>query len=169
MNITNYCPFCQFSLDIAKSNENSNKFTDGTIVKKIINGEPLTVRVDGKQIHSIKNSKDFQELTKEEKTSVLSKLKDNGVIIVCNNCGWSDSLEPGTIISTQHTATHPGTNMMDISTNEYLIHDHTLPRTKNFKCLNPDCTSTIGDEAVLVKQTNSNTITYICCTCKQAF
>ena len=169
MNITNYCPYCQFALDIAKSNANTNKFTDETVIKKIVNGEPLTVRIDGKQLQSIKASKEFQELTNTEQTSVLSKLKDNGVIIVCNNCGWSDSLPPGTIISTQHTKAQTSTAMMDVGTNEYLINDPTLPRTKNFKCLNPDCASTIGDEAVLVKQANSNIITYICCTCKQAF
>ena len=171
MYISNFCTFCKFTLDIAKSNTNIDKYTDDAIINKILNKEPLTVVVNSKQIHSIKQSDEYKKLSKDQQNAISTKLDDSGVIIMCNNCGWSDSLVPGTILSTQHISAHQtGTNVvMDQSTNEYLINDKTLPRTKNFKCINKDCTSKLGDEAVLVKQKNSNTIMYICCTCKLAF
>lgn len=170
MYVSNFCKFCHFTLDIAKSNNNTNKFTDDAVINKIINGEPLTVVVDSKQIQSIKQSDEYKQLSKDQQTMITTKLDYNGVMIMCNNCGWSDTLVPGTIISTQHTSNKKENNIvMDQRMNAYLINDKTLPRTKNFKCINKDCTSKLGDEAVLVKQPNSNTMMYICCTCKLAF
>lgn len=166
MNLQSYCNYCDSFLDIGPSNTNTNKHSDDTIIQKVVQGLPLTVTVDAKQLQSIKKSPEFEAQSKEMQDAIIKKLQYKGVILLCNNCGWSDALTPGTIISTSYCNKNEYVEQIDAVSSEYLTHDKTLPHTVNFICPTKGCKS---KHAVMVKQSNSNVITYICRECKAVF
>ncbi len=87
----------------------------------------------------------------------------NSAHYVCNNCGYNDPIEPGTMIYSKTT------EKVDLMShrNIDLLYDQTLPVTKNYVCANSKCsthTNTKDKEAVFYK--HNHRVTYICRVCK---
>ena len=125
----------------------------------------------------IKYLKDIKKISKEDKQKKLDlydELKNKKrstvkYILECLTCGSSYPLNPETTI---HTINYKKQDyIFDDENIDLKIHDPTLPRTKDYKCENPDCgtnknDSLLNKEAVFYRASNSFHMKYACCVCK---
>lgn len=103
---------------------------------------------------------------KEKKQDSLAK-----IVFKCINCGFKESIAPKTLIINK---TIDKSNVsIDDSKYEEMIYDKTLPRTRNYICINKSCESHKNPdkrEAVWFKYNSYNYgIKYACCTCKSVW
>lgn len=92
-----------------------------------------------------------------------SESAKNSAHFICNNCGYNDLIEPGTMIYSKTT------EKVDLLSqkNKELLYDQTLPITRNYVCINNKCNThkdPNNKEAVFYK--HNNKITYICKICE---
>jgi hypothetical protein len=154
------------------------------IINKILQKDVTESDVEKVSIDSVKNSPEFKKLKTQDKNYVLNKLNDlknvkvqgkkdvqiKKVYFLCDNCGYSKVIAPGTKIFTQQAD--------DLSSSyssgnyKHMLYSDILPRTRNYTCVNPDCESHKNPEkreAVFFRLNKSYKIKYICTTCETDF
>lgn len=93
----------------------------------------------------------------------------NKAFFECSNCGYMEEMPPGTMISSRTTA-KVVTEFHDHSRYRDMIHDQTLPSTRNYVCPNKDCRSHKEHdlrEAVWFKANRGSYATvYVCKACQ---
>jgi len=166
-----FCPKCSYSFDITKTTNNSSD-----------NRKPLSLFNAFKHIDDISlykalfskkelyNNKKYKKLNNKEKQK-MEQLFDKQIIskamFQCSNCYFSENISE-TIKLYQLDLTNKIDDNILVDNYELLIHDPTLPRTKDYTCKNIECPShkdNNNKEAVYIKQNNSYKITYICTIC----
>ena len=92
--------------------------------------------------------------TKKDDTS------KNVLINYCKNCFWSgiyiadETTDKISVYKKKYTDDYISHS---IYTNPHIIHDHTLPRINNIKCINTKCISNINSNNSVTFQINNNT------------
>ena len=175
-----FCPECNFNLNITKilskktiSNiiniDNSDTFINLVLnnnselennIKILFSKNSLTVNPKFTKL----NSKSKEQILKQyEKFS--SNIDVSNGYFICHNCGYYSNINPGTIIYSS------GSNKLEEKNNYSLLcQDKTLPRTKDYICVNKSCKShdkSNDKEAVFYRSNTHNyQLNYICCICK---
>lgn len=165
MSFNNFCPNCNNLLSLTKSKQ-SGGFSNAEVIDTILNNESVTVDVD---IDSVKNSKEFQDLNKKDKKTIIDNLSkktslNSTPIHTCSNCNYTRPINPGHIFYRKMSSSD---NYESNTTNyKLLANDPTLPVTRNYTCVNQNCIShkePTKREAVFISY--NDRITYICRLC----
>lgn len=191
-----FCPDCGTKFDIAKLSEKFLKqkggsSTYGKIINKIINNDPddeirtliQTIKVDELLRHS-----SFKKLTNTNKEITYNKIQDllptNKKKIskkkpikkeklferfICNNCGFVEQIEEGTIIYKKRATT----KKQYVSGNfKNMKYSKILPYTRKYICPNSKCPSLTDPkkrEAKFFRPSGSYEIIYHCLACGEMF
>ena len=184
-----FCKYCKYSLNISKTPLNTDEKVIYTIetmdqylnylknVSTEINHE-IELKIDIETLKSKlmgkykKNIKKVDELLKNYDSLKMKqdKTHDTNIYFICQNCNSSFEIEPGTIIlSTNLDVSNQQIQQYDL---KFKILDPTLPRTKDFICVNKECNSnkdefldTVNREAVIFRENKSFITRYVCTTC----
>lgn len=153
-----FCPNCNNSLSITQQDQSNNLGIKNN--QDNISETPNTVSSSSQE--SINN-----KIKNVPKLSTIS----NKAYFKCSNCGYVQEMEPGTLILSR--APEKATAEFIITDkNKYkdMIHDMTLPHTRNYMCPNQDCKSHKNHnlrEAVWFKPNKySFNIVYVCKACQ---
>lgn len=100
--------------------------------------------------------------------NVKTEKKSEGYYFKCTNCGYIIPIQDDTLIlrrtNEEHTEDTVATKYSD------MIHDVTLPHTRNYICPNKSCKShteyNLRDAVWFKPDRNSYMIKYVCTTCK---
>ena len=145
-----FCPNCNNSLTITQG---------GT--KGESNNVPLN-----DETQSISSS------SESEKTPTIEKHigKKNAAYMMCNNCGYAKSMEPGTLILSRISRKEEIKYISDHSKYKDMVDDPSLPITRKYICPNKDCESHKNHakrEAVWFRPNRHTYVTiFICRSCK---
>lgn len=186
--------------EIVSEEESSGEEID-TIIQKIIDKKKVTLPQDIDPV-IIKKSSAFRQLSLKEKEYVINTIQEllpkkkkklfeniqiaeNVVYYVCKKCAFHEVLKPKTLIYTE--SSDDFTEHFLRQDHSELIHDATLPHTKNYECMNKKCithTQTELKDAVF-KRVNNNwydeqknvipatknsyRILTICCVCQSSW
>lgn len=181
-----FCPNCNNSYDITKNivqtgGDGENKYVDiDNIIKKALEKSLELDDVNNVDIDIIKNSSSFKKLGPKKREWIVNKIEElqsnmdfsilqnvehNKAYYICHNCGFHEEISDGTIIYTNESQ-----YIDKYLINTDLIYDPTLPRTRNYKCVNKNCKSyTDPNERVAIffrQNPESYKIRYICTSCK---
>jgi len=127
------------------TNTTEEKTTSKNIVTKIIelykNNEDISkFKIDVKKLNL---SPEFNKLSENEKNSILKILSDEvddlqAAYRICRNCTYHLKLTETTLILSRM-------NLNSVATNndsyKFIIHDKTLPHTRDYNCKNDSCES----------------------------
>ena len=139
-------------------------------------------------IDNIIKHKDYKKLNRKSKEIVYNTiqsiipLKDKKIMdilkqtqkvntqgyFLCTNCGFSSSINPGTIIYSKKKSSISYANNSNLNENRDYIHHNYLLRTKRFRCPNNKCTSfnnVDNQEAVIYRMKDTHNTRYMCTTC----
>lgn len=130
-------------------------------------------RLKAKQKEIIYNR--IQDLLPVEKKKLLIdkpvKLSDeNGAFFICNNCGFTKSMEPKTLIISR--ASESIAQSYEVGDYKNMMHSDILPITRKYTCPNNECeshTDPYKKEAVFFRLNNSYKIKYLCRACGEDF
>jgi hypothetical protein len=105
----------------------------------------------------------FYDKYKKEDINMYKK-----VYFICNRCGYQTIIQPQTILYSQDL----DRNSLILTDDDYTLmtNDPTLPRTKDYVCINPKCITHDKKkykekEAILVRDSKTYRLTYVCCIC----
>jgi len=176
------CNKCHFSLTIRKT-------TDNVKTVKIDYGDELVsaynqndninydVKISESELNTyLSKTKKLKENQKKDIIEFYKKIQNNYIskyILKCTLCGENYRLEPETIIYSLNLKKE------NLSFNDDYIdlklYDPTLPRTKDYICVNKDCeTNSKGfdlnnKEAVFYRANRSYSLKYACLNCKTSW
>jgi len=184
-----FCEKCRYVYNVTKDIKNKqmggkiNKSLD-IIFEKFSVGEEI-VEADIKRISSKdildderydvmnkKNQKKFVSAIKSiDKNFFVMDEKDTEILnsnvdayFICKFCKNSKIIEPKTFIYSKNYGSEVSLEIEDYT---YMIHDYTLPRTRNYNCKNLKCpthkTPTLK-EAIITKNISERAV-YICTQC----
>lgn len=187
-----FCPKCNNSLNFGTIQQSGGATTlsSDDIIGIILNKAPLSFDDVNKAggIDAIVSSPQYKKLKVKQKEYVFNKLQDivpddqkmydnpdeinkpNNVLFVCNNCGYTEPVKPGTMIFNKSSA--------DISqnytTSDYknMLYSNILPFTRNYTCPNDKCDShkdSMKREATFFRLNNTFKVKYICRACETEF
>jgi hypothetical protein len=127
-------------------------------------------------INYLKELKKISKEDKQNKLDLYDKIKDIKkstvkYILKCLTCSSEYLLEPETTI---YSINYKKQNFIfDDDNVELKINDSTLPRTKDYKCDNPECIThkqnNADKEAVFYRALNSYHLKYACVVCKHSW
>ena len=147
-----YCPNCNNSLSITQQGQTNTQPNPDDLSET-----PTTV------------SSSSQEPPRDPR-SVRMPITGNKAYFKCSNCGYNQEVEPGALILSRAPEKTTSDFMIDQSKYKDMIHDMTLPHTRNYICPNNLCKSHDDyslREAVWFKPSRfSYTIINICKACE---
>lgn len=128
-----------------------------------------------------KNSK-FNKLSIDQKTLVVNRILENvpkqkqsksnnqsnkKSYFYCKSCGYNEKIPNKKFIFSRGNE-----NKNEIFNSNFInfVNDNTLPRTKNYNCINPNCSSHSNPEvkmAVFYRHSGSYNVRYICQICNK--
>lgn len=182
-----FCTVCNTSYNIKKSvdvkilqdgGEISERKVIEQLVEKNIVDTSILQKIDLKKLENKEYFKQLSQYNKEYVYNVIYhqqiKKPENMVIqniknkayFQCSKCGNQENIKEKTMIFSE-TLKSDQQNIVEDS--DYIIHDKTLPRTKQYKCVNEKCkTHKMAElkEAVFYRQRNSYQVIYVCTVCK---
>lgn len=146
-----FCPNCNNSLSITQSQAGAQQPVDS------LSETPITV------------SSSSQEPIIEQ-NNVPKIITSNKAYFKCSNCGYTQEIEPGTLILSRASEKTTSDYIADINRYKDMVYDMTLPHTRNYICPNKSCKSYDDHslrEAVWFKPSKySYTIVNICKACQ---
>lgn len=172
-----FCPKCDYSFDICKSNGLENQ-EEKQPIKKINdifylleNNKNLNnYKVEFNKDELEKNSK-FKKLNEEDKNKILTLFQSSlitGAQFKCNNCNFSKEITESVLLY-QLDITEKTNKIRSLEENRLVTNNPILPRTHDYICKNIDCSTNNkkndNKEAVFFREKNSYKINYICCKC----
>lgn len=180
-----FCENCRYIFDITKDLEYFQK--GGKIDDKIVNvinkfktGEEIkNTDVKGVRKHHVYNSPDYDKMNKKDKKNlklILEEVDDRfadenleddpvGAHFICKYCGNHKVLRPGTMI---YSRTINKNNIAQTEDYSFMIHDPTLPRTKNYICQYDECETHKNPnlKEAVISHNNLGQAVYICHQCE---
>ncbi len=157
----------------------SNTITESN-VNSILNGSDLDLNIKNFDINELNKNSAFNKLTNNQKTLVINRIlekipkqktskhaenvgKDS--YFYCKSCGYNEKIPGGQFIFSR------GDEKKDeFYSSRFLnyVHDNTLPRTKNYNCINDNCSTHKNPSlklAVFYRQRGTYNVRYICTIC----
>ena len=160
-----FCPQCDNIMDIAKSVPKVNLLqqapttvsttsvsattTQEDIVDKIINAYKNKENIDKYTVdlEQLTSNASFNKLKEQDKAKILKMLKLDNVdeskvaYQICHNCLYNEKLNNRTLILSRMNLNAGGGSTKNMSKYKYMIHDKTLPHTRDYVCKNKECAS----------------------------
>jgi hypothetical protein len=193
-----FCPKCDNIMDIGKSapkitiNQNtpdtvSSDSKDDVInnsnndISKLIemykNGENITMfKIDIKDLTSHPN---FNKLKDTDKNNILKIIKSTEIddslsaYRICKNCSYFEKMVGKTLVLSRMNLGSSMSSVQDLSKYKYMIHDKTLPHTRDYVCKNDKCISqkdfSKRDAVWFRPQSNSYSTCYACVACSMVW
>ena len=153
-----FCPKCDNIMDIGKSapritvaqgtpdTVSATTETPENIIGKLItlykNKEDISAfKVDIKQLTS---HPDYIKLKENDKNIILKLLKTDvddamSAYRICKNCSYYEKMVGKTLVLSRMNMGANLSNKQDLSKYKYMIHDKTLPHTREYVCKNDKC------------------------------
>ena len=145
-----FCPNCNNSLTITQGG------AKGEGKEVVLSNEILSVSTS----------------SEPEKLPIVEKHigKNNIAYMMCNNCGYAKSMEPGTLILSRMSGKEEIKYVADRNKYKDMVHDPTLPITRKYVCPNKECESHKNHEkreAMWFKPNRHTYVTiFICRSCE---
>jgi len=175
-----FCPKCNYTFDISKSNISDNSDTK-TIIKKSSDAIKLFESDSNFNFINYKaefNKEDLDKNNKFKKLSENNKIKFDilfqsnnitGAQFKCNNCNFTKEITESVLLY-QFEIENKIEKIKNLEDNELFCKNPILPRTQDYICKNISCTTNnnnikIKKEAVFFRDKESYKINYICCVC----
>ena len=154
-----FCPKCDNIMDIGKSVQRAilSVATPDTIssetpenqISKLIelykNKEDITnFKIDLKQLTS---NNEFNKLKEADRNEIIKALKSSDIdesssaFNICKNCSYSERLVGQTLVLSRMNIESSMSGITDLSKYKYMVHDMTLPSTRDYICKNDKCAS----------------------------
>jgi hypothetical protein len=152
-----FCPKCNNIMDIGKTapkisfalTPNTVSTDNDTTITKLFqaykNGEDISkYNID---IKIITSSPEFTKLKDTQKNDLLKKIKSSEIdesvtaYRICRNCSYYDRLSNRTLILSRMNLEASLSGVVDLKKYKYIIHDRTLPHTRDYICKNEKCES----------------------------
>jgi hypothetical protein len=145
-------------------------------INNLLNNGEINFDITQESYNNLIESELFNSFDNNVKTKIINRLMDklnknkkNNKNIVsnknyyfyCNNCGFNVDIKPQTLIYSNIT-TNIDNNFLNYK------HDKTLPKTKNYTCVNEKCTThknPLTKEATFYRIDKTYDIRYICHIC----
>ena len=186
-----FCPQCDNVMDIGKSIPKVNLLQKAPttvsttsvsqsqpqedIVDKIINAYKnkdniSSMKVD---IDDLTSHPNFTKLKEQDKMKILKLLNldnidDNKIAYqICKNCLYHEKLTKRTLILSRMNLNSSGSATANLSKYKNMVHDKTLPHTRDYVCKNKDCSShkdSSKRDAVWFRPVANSYSTYYGCT-----
>jgi len=141
-------------------------------------------------IENITKTNAYKKLSSKDKVFIKNKLMEllpkadkikimetntvkttNEVYFICNYCGYSEKIEPGTLVMSR-LSTEGTHDFTDNTQYKNMIHVKTLPLTRNYICPNKTCVSQKNHEkreAVFFRTDGQYRIRYVCKACETSW
>lgn len=193
-----FCPKCDNIMDIGKSAPkiSINQTTPDTVstdskenisnnsnneISKLIemykSGDNITMfKIDIKDLTS---HPDFNKLKDTDKNNILKIMKSTEIddslsaYRICKNCSYYEKMVGKTLVLSRMNQGTSMSGIQDLSKYKYMIHDKTLPHTRDYVCKNDKCVShkdlTKRDAVWFRPQSNSYSTCYACVTCSMVW
>jgi DNA-directed RNA polymerase subunit M/transcription elongation factor TFIIS len=156
-----FCPKCDNIMDIGKSaprttlvqstpdsvstETNSNENQISKLIQLYKNKQDISnISVDIKELTS---NTEFNKLKETDKNIILKILKGNEIddsltaYRICKNCSYFERLVGKTLVLSRMNIGSNLSSTQDLSKYKYMIHDKTLPHTRDYICKNDKCIS----------------------------
>lgn len=190
-----FCPNCNNAYDISKDslqivNQSGGDLDYSKFIELTLSGiseDEISKNVKKINIYKFLKSKEYKKLTSKEKEIIYNKIQDvipieqkiliknksvdinesNMAYFICKNCLYNVPIKDGTKIYSK-TSSEIKSNYTD-NNMEVKLHSNILPITRKYICPNKSCDSNKypeRKEAVILRNNNSFSITYICKICK---
>jgi hypothetical protein len=184
-----FCPKCDNIMDIGKSapkvslslatpntistETKSNEDQVSKLVQLYKNKEDISnFNIDIKLVTS---NNDFNKLKEADRNEIIKILKSSefdeslSAYRICKNCSYFERLVGRTLVLSRMNTEATMSGVIDLSKYKYMIHDKTLPHTRDYICKNDKCESHKNHEkrdAVWFRpHMNSYSTYYGCVTC----
>jgi DNA-directed RNA polymerase subunit M/transcription elongation factor TFIIS len=161
-------------LELLKNKE----YVDDNIIKKIKLKELVKDQAYKKLPSSVKNYiyNYINDINLEKKKSIgdTSDISDrNKAYYICNSCGYYELIKKKTLIMSIISNENENEHYENIHDSHIdLLNSNTLPRTRNYICINKSCNTQKNKnlkEAVFTRITNTPNVRYICVECKTSW
>lgn len=152
-------------------------------ISNILNGSDTNVSLSKNfNINDLNKNSKFNKLSIEQKTLVVNRILENvpkqkqtksnlqsnkKSYFYCKSCGYNEKIPNKKFIFSRGNE-----NKNEIFNYNFVnfVNDNTLPRTKNYNCINPNCSSHSNPEvkmAVFYRHACSYNVRYICQICNK--
>jgi len=187
-----FCPKCNNILDISRSVPKSGTILDNEtpatvsttepkidkLLDKIINDENVEDELKSVDMVTIQKNPKFNNLNAKQKKQIQNKLnefndkaQDDNIIAyrICRNCTYNEPIQNNTLIMSRINK-GATTGYTNIEKYKNMVHNKTLPRTRQYICPNEHCDSKNNydkREAVFFRPNiNSYELWYTCVACQ---
>ncbi len=186
-----FCPKCKFILDLSKMDTFSvpNESTSvkkktlsniSSIIKKILDDENLEEYKLDIDLAELEENNKYKKLDEDDKIKVYNAVSESlfvkkasgtsGAGFVCQNCGYSKDINHSLLLYSQEFVENNEAPKYTPEDYKLIIHDYTLPRTKDYNCKNVNCITndkknSDKKEAVFFRAGNFD-VTYVCTVCE---
>ena len=195
-----FCPKCDNIMDICKSatkilitqitpntvssdtkeevNSISSKNTDiSKLIEMYKSGDNITMfKID---IKDLTTHPDFIKLKDNDKTNIMKIIKSTEIddslsaYRICKNCSYYEKLVGKTLVLSRMNIGTSISGLQDLSKYKYMIHDKTLPHTRDYICKNDKCVShkdfSKRDAVWFRPHSNSYSTCYACVACSMVW
>jgi hypothetical protein len=170
-----------YDVSISESTGGANLISDGNI-NNILDGSDTDISISKNfNINDLNKNSVFNKLSNEQKTLVINRILEKTPhkqkqqksnehtrkksYFYCKSCGYNEKIPNKKFIFSRGNE-----NKNEIVNYNFMnyVNDNTLPRTKNYNCINQNCSTHINPEikmAVFYRHKGSYNIRYICKIC----
>lgn len=189
-----FCPKCSYILDIGKAVPiNAGKKGIKTPISNVSGIIKMILGDDNEidsykfniDVNSLEKNSKYKKLSENDRIKVYNKVTENLYLnkasvdqfanFLCKNCGYNKEITASLTLYKKSYKEENDTNQVyDLSTNELLKHDPTLPRTRNYNCKNINCITndkknkSVEKEAVFYRSDGFD-IKYLCTVCNHSW
>ena len=166
--MNNYCPKCNFVLDISKTIDIKKENDINNLITLLLNSNiNISSSITLDDIKKTSKYKDLDTMFQELIIVNYNKFKklNNTGFFNCLNCGYFKNINNGTIlIDNSKIKVNKSKLYYELQTKNNI-----LPRTKDYICPNTSCKANKKDflerEAVFYRKQNTYILNYLCCIC----
>jgi DNA-directed RNA polymerase subunit M/transcription elongation factor TFIIS len=154
-----FCPKCDNIMDIGKTaprtlaqttpnTVSSDTSIQNDYIVKLINmwkdkQDISNIRVDIKQLN---DSSEFKKLKESDRNQIIKLLTTEiddtmAAYRICKNCSYFERLTERTLVLSRMNTDSVTSGTGDLVQYKYIIHDQTLPHTRDYICKNKNCES----------------------------
>jgi len=170
------CNKCGYGFNFKKASEIIDDFE---LIKEPVNFIENVLQENNKivcdfNLSQLTKNKVFQKLDNNQKTKIKNMYKftnenlESRGLLVCSNCFFVKFIEPNQILLEDTFVSSVKND--NIFHTELRTKDKTLPRTREYTCINKNCVSHKNPslrEAVIYRKRNTMITYYMCCACNE--
>lgn len=183
-----FCPKCEYILDLSKmdtfavdSSIKKKLSNISSIIKRVLSNEELDEYTLDIDLNTLEENSKYQKLSEEDRIKVYNVVSESlflnkptgasGAGFICSNCGYNKEIDHSILLYSKDFTNANDTIKYSLDDYKLIMHDNTLPRTRDYNCKNINCITndkknkSAEKEAVFFRASNYD-VTYICNVCK---